>query len=96
MDYILLTQLCSKKDRTKEKVRKWIGIEPFVQYEEFCIRWHGLRKRLEKLNEEADAEQVKMMSMYVLQSFYMKEYEMERPFYEQFSQRLQVLEHALD
>lgn len=87
--YFLQTHECKNENRTKIKVRKWINTEPFKKYEEFIADWHYF---IVKLQEEAkEIENDKMLqtlNMYLLRTFYMKPYDMEIDFYDQFYDRL--------
>lgn len=70
MNYILLTDACHKKNRSKIKVGQWIGIRPEKEYHAFVLRWHDFRKKIAALLENAQESEMKSLAMYVLQAFY--------------------------
>lgn len=88
--YFLQIHECKKKNLSKVKVKKWIDIPNIKEYEAFINRWHYFQKDLQKqIKETTEEELIKKISMYVLQNFYLKPYQKERGFYEQFEERLQ-------
>lgn len=87
--YILLKGECVRENRTKEKVRKWIGISDMGTYEKFLIAWHDFVKKMEEAAcQEVDANLIKQMNMYVLQKFYVEDFG--ENFYEEFCARLET------
>jgi len=95
MNYILLAEECKKKNRSKVKVSRWIGVEPAQQYHSYVLRWHDFRKELTKLFEDAREDEVKSLTMYVLQTFYFSFDASEDAFFAVFSQKLDDVERAL-
>ena len=88
--YFLQIHECKKQNLSKVKVKKWIGVENIKEYEAFINQWHYFQKDLQKrINESTEETFIKKVSMYVLQNFYLKPYEEDRDFYEQFEERLQ-------
>lgn len=83
--YFLQIHECKKKNRTKVKVRKWIDTPDAGRYEQFVTDWHYFLKRMQ---EQITEQNVKDISMYVLQQFYLTGFDGERDFYEQFYMRL--------
>lgn len=85
--YILQTQECTKKNKTKIKVRKWIDTPDLKDYEQFIKEWHYFRKEIQAIlqNEQKD-HLTKELCMYLLKSFYIKPYH--NNFYEQFHIRV--------
>ena len=59
-------------------------------------QWHYFQEDLQKQIQESNDETfIKKVSMCVLQNFYLKPYEEERGFYEQFGERLQEVEENI-
>lgn len=88
--YFLQIHECQKQNLSKVKVKKWIDVPNIKEYEVFINQWHYLQKDLQKqMKESTNEELMKKISMYVLQNFYLKPYQEERGFYEQFEERLQ-------
>ena len=88
--YFLQIHECKKENRTKVKVRKWIGLGDFKTYEEFVKDWHYFLEKLETALEgqESDSPFSRNVSLYVLKSFYQTPYDLEKDFYPQFYERL--------
>lgn len=87
--YFLQVHECRNSNRTKTKVRKWIDMPDIKQYEQFVNDWHYFLVSLQNIIENTQDENiVKNISMYVLQNFYIKSYDAQSDFYEQFNQRL--------
>lgn len=87
--YFLQMHECPYPGKTKIKVKKWLGIPEISEYEQFVRSWHGFLKKLkERLRETENEEVAKQMNLFVLQQFFVKEYEKEADFYSQFAQRL--------
>lgn len=95
LNYILLTEECKKKNRSKMKVSQWIGIRPPQTYHAFVLRWHDFRKSLTELFGQAQEEEVKSLTMYVLQTFYFTLDASEDAFFEVVSQKLDYVEQTL-
>lgn len=95
MNYILLTDECKKKNRSKIKVSQWIGINPAEKYHAFVLRWHDFRKHLSEVFKEAEEDEIKSLTMYVLQTFYFTFDAAEDAFFEAISQKLDYVEHML-
>lgn len=94
--YFLQIHECPKKDRTKVKVRKWIDIPDITSYEKYILDWHNFLKGLqEHVLSHGGENDVKKIGMYVLQSFYVRPYDENNNFYEQFYERLQTAEEDL-
>lgn len=87
--YFLQVYECSKKDRTKVKIKKWIGIENISAYEKYIWQWNRFLKLCEEGVTKLDESERRILSMYVLKSFYQTPYEdSEEGFYRQFYERL--------
>lgn len=90
LQYFLLEDVCPN-DRTKVKVKKWLDIPDSRRYMDFLVKWHELRKNLQKEiaeKEESEPDMIKNRNMELLHIFYEEQY-MPEGFYEQFEERLQ-------
>ncbi len=86
--YILLKGECVRENRTKEKVRKWIGVADLGSYENYLAAWHDFIKKLEEaVSQGADENLMKQINMYVLQKFYVEDFG--EDFYTEFKVRLE-------
>ena len=85
--YILQKGECNKDNLTKIKVRKWIGIDNIESYNSYVIQWHSYIKKVQRALAGLSEEQIKILNMYNLRTFYMKGYEAGK-FFEEFKERL--------
>lgn len=80
---------CSKKNRTKVKVSKWIDTPDLKRNQQYILDWHNFLKAVEKLLQESKNEELhRTVNMYILNNFFVKPYDYEEDFYSEFSQRL--------
>lgn len=86
--YFLQVHECPKENKTKVKVKQWLGILEIKDYEKFVCDWHYMLKGLEKVLEKADEGLTKQISMYVLNEFYIKPYIDDISIYEQLDTRI--------
>ncbi|MDO4489972.1 MAG: YkgJ family cysteine cluster protein [Lachnospiraceae bacterium] len=94
--YFLQVHECSCRNRSKIKVKKWIGEQEYARYEAFVIDWHYFLKDLQELLREEGSETVrKQAAMLILNRFYVQGFDRESSFYSQFSQRLSGLKREL-
>ena len=94
--YILQIHECTKKNRSKIKVKKWLDTPNLKQYEKFIWEWHlFLLDVQEVFYQTEDADLIKNLNMYVLSRFYYKEYDEKKDFYEQFYERLEEAKKLL-
>ena len=87
--YFLQTKECSRKNRTKVKVSKWIDTPDLKQNQKYIIDWHYFLKDVEeKLKELENDELHKKINMFVLTMFFVAPYNEQEDFYPQFTTRL--------
>lgn len=89
--YFLQTKECKKTNRTKVKIRKWIGVTDFERYETFITNWHYFLKDLQKPLTEGDRDLAKRVNIEILQRFFLTPYKADTDFYSQFYERLETL-----
>lgn len=94
--YFLQTKECRKQNRTKVKVRKWIGLADFERYETFIRDWHYFLKDLQKPLTEGDPQWAKQVNMVILKEFYLSPYDVSQDFYAQFYHRLEGVKASLE
>lgn len=85
--YFLQIHECPKKDKTKIKIKKWLGISDIRSYEEYIIAWHSFINCCEESLKELTSEQRKTFTLYLLKTFFQTTYET-ADFYEDFYERL--------
>lgn len=82
--YFLQTHECPKQNKSKIKIKKWLGINNLKQYEDFVLRWHDFLKEKQEIAQNSDsAEVVKDLSMEILKKYYMRNYDKDIDFYAQ-------------
>ena len=87
--YFLQVHECGYPNKTKIKLKKWLGIPDLGRYEKFVKDWHFFLKKVQGiLGETENDDVVKSVNMFVLNLFYVKPYET-ADFYEQFYERLE-------
>ena len=93
--YFLQVKEC-EKNCTKVKVKKWLDIPDLKAYEEYINTWHYFLKELmQRMQEKNQDEFTKQVSMYVLQTFYLKPFLQGEDFYTQFYRRIQKAKEEL-
>lgn len=94
--YFLQINECSNASNTKIKVSKWIDTPDTEKNKQFLIDWHYFLNDIEELIKCTEDENlIKNMNVYILNSFYVKEYDKEMDFYMQFNQRLSTIRKVL-
>ncbi len=91
--YFLQTHECAKQNRSKVKIKKWLGIPDLQQYETFIADWHYFLLELQENIEnkrEAEPEYEQEINTFMLQIFYLTPYNTNENFYDQFYPRLSV------
>lgn len=86
--YFLLEDACQIQNRTKVKIKKWLGIESLLKYEEFLVAWHDLRREVQTqiVERQSDAF-TQRVNVKLLETFYQKPYDIGQDFYSQFEER---------
>lgn len=92
--YFLQTKECKKTTRTKVKVKKWLDTPNLEAYDAFILDWHrlvvSLREKVTALAmEDGSEDEMKAISMKLLQTFYLQGYRGEDDFFAQFKERLE-------
>ncbi len=94
--YFLQTGECTKTNRSKVRVKKWIDMPDVHRYERFILAWHDFVQRLQGiLTAQPDMEAAKRINLYVLERFFFQAWDMEQDFYGQFEARLAEAERVL-
>ena len=86
--YFLQVYECPKTDKTKIKVKKWLGIPDIKSYEKYILDWHNFVNKCEEALEQLEDGQRKTLTLYILKTFYQTTYP-ETDFYTDFYQRLE-------
>ena len=90
--YFLQINECVKQNRTKVKIKKWLGIPNLAAYENYINTWHYFLKNMKAFLEEQDNEEMsKKINVYILKIFFEEPYNNE-DFYTQFEKRMQKMQ----
>ena len=95
--YFLQIHECREQNRGKVKIKKWLGIPNLKAYESYILRWHSFLNRCEEGLMELDEENARILTLYVLRTFYETAYRAadENGFYEEFEERMQRTEEKI-
>lgn len=85
ISYFLQKDGCKKDNRTKVKVSKWLDTPELKRYHRFLVDWHSAKKQIEEM--VTAGEDVRQINLLLLNLFFVKPYEAEHDFYEQFYER---------
>ena len=94
--YFLQIHECKNENRTKIKVKKWIGLDDIRGYEDFICRWHFFLLKLQEFAMDcSDSEQVKGMNLYILNHFYIMPIAGDADFFAEVKRRITQAEEDL-
>ncbi len=92
--YFLQVHECPVANKGKVKVKKWLGIPDLKWYERYISLWHGFLKDCEQHLQELTAEQLQVLTMFLLRSFYQTPYGTD--FFVEFETRLNQVRGQLN
>ena len=95
--YIIQIHECAKKNRSKIKVKKWLGIENLKTYETYISRWHEFLNKSEDGMKDLDEQNQKVLTLLILQRFYQTPFQAkeDEEFYREFFERLSSVNEIL-
>ena len=73
--YFLQVNECRKKDQSKIKVKKWLGILNLQSYEKYIWDWHQFLQVCEEAMQTLDDENQRIFQLYILRTFYQTPYQ---------------------
>lgn len=95
--YFLQKDECRNPSKTMVKLNKWVDTPELAQNEQFVTTWHYFLNEVEDIiKNTTDDKLIKNINMYLLNSFYIKKYDSERDFYQEFQERLQAAKEILN
>lgn len=89
--YIHQIYECPKEDKTKIKIKKWLGISGLKEYEQYINDWHDFLSVCRDALEELPEEQQKILALFLLRTFFQNTYPVSDEagkFYHAFYERL--------
>lgn len=95
--YFLQIHECSRKERGKVKIKKWLGIPNLKAYENYILEWHDFLNDCEEALPGLDDKNARILTLYVLRRFYEAGWAAadENTFYAEFSARLEEVREKL-
>lgn len=87
--YFLQVHECKAEQKTKVKIKQWIGIPDIRTYEAFVLGWHTMLKEYQQQAKQGllQGESLKQQALKLLQLFYIMPYRKEVDFYSQYEER---------
>lgn len=93
--YFLQVNECDFPNKSKVKIKKWLGIESLVRYENFVLKWHDLlamvREKMAGINDQSKATN---FMVDFLKTFYKEPYLEDESFYDQINRRIEMFMDA--
>ncbi len=87
--YFLQLNECSNQSKTMVKINHWIDTPDLEKQEQFLIDWHYFLNDVENVIKASKEEVfIKNLNMFILNNFYIKQYDVDRDFYVQFEERM--------
>ena len=79
---------CDYPNKSKVKIKKWLGIPNLAEYERFVLKWHDfLEEFRNNIKSMSDMSDVSKACVEFLTRFYKTPYDKEQSFYEQIYNR---------
>lgn len=88
--YFLQIHECRAKNRTKVRIRQWLDIPAYQQYEAFITDWHYWLKHYQIQIKQGilQGECLRELNLQILKVFFLAPYKKECDFYQQYIQRM--------
>ena len=85
--YFIQVHECPYPNKTKIKVKQWLGIDNLKAYEEYIVKWHEVVKNISESIEE-NPDWAKAAYTKFINTFFITPYNTVSDFYSQFYKRL--------
>lgn len=90
-NYFIQVHECPYPNKTKVKIKNWLGIEGIKEYEKFVCDWHEITKNIsDAYSEGLDGEALKQVNVKLISLFINTPYDLSKDFYEQFYERVDL------
>lgn len=87
---------CKKENKTKVKVHKWIDTPMVKENESFINEWHYFLKKVQGYLKTSKNETTnRNLNLFILNLFFLKPYDKELSFYEQYRERMKAANQIL-
>ena len=91
--YFYQVKECDYPNKSKVKIKKWLGIPQLAKYEAYINQYHDLLKDFQDILEKLERDELrKSVNLFFLKLFYVNQYQtdiQETDFYQQFAERLE-------
>lgn len=93
LEYFVLEGACPADNKTKVKLKKWLGVEATKEYQRYLIEWHDFVKKVRSdiACHIEDENYMKLRSLAFLNTFYVRPFEMQT-FFEDVEERMRTFE----
>jgi len=92
-DYFIQVHECPYPNKTKVKIKSWLGIPSLSRYEDFVREWHDITVNIRDCVEENPAL-AKEANVRMLKVFFETPYNASEDFYAQFKERVLIYQGA--
>ena len=92
-DYFIQVHECPYPNKTKVKIKSWLGIPSLSRYEEFVREWHEITVNIRDCVEE-NPTLAKEANVRMLKVFFETPYNASEDFYAQFKERILIYQGA--
>lgn len=87
---------CPYPNKSKVKIKAWLGIDNIKIYEKYINDWHFFLKDMQAfINSCQDEQLIKTLNMLILNTFYLENYNITVEFYAQFYERMSLVRNKL-
>lgn len=91
-DYFVQIDECPYPNKSKVKIKKWLGIPNLAKYEQYILHYHNLCKKItSKFTSDTSEAVMKSTDMMFLKVLFTTPYDTEGDFYEQYYSRTEQL-----
>lgn len=94
--YILQVHECPKEPKTKVKIKNWICADNINANQKFINDWHYFLIDVSKKLQAESEDNIKRITMFILNMFYLTPFRRDIDFYDTFNERLKNAKSALD
>lgn len=90
--YFLQIHECKAKNRTKVRIRQWLGLSDYRQYAAFITDWHYFLKQYQLPIKQGilQGECLRELNLQILNVFFLTPYHRDWDFYQQYEQRKSI------
>lgn len=90
--YFHQTQECTYENKSKIKIKKWLGISNLASYEQYILHYHNLtHKMVEAYGLDENEATAKSVNMLWLNTMFVNPYVIDASFYDQYYERTSKL-----